>query len=131
MTNHIRFTTEEHLQILLLQKKTSEEQDRPYREWEHASFSINWFDGESPVSLDYVKFHMPRAVLLSIRFPVDRNPKVVKADVDKLLAAEAAYTESTKSADELRSYFVSIANKYGMTKGFYFDQDMGGATGEI
>ncbi len=126
--SHVRFTGEEHLKILLNERTSREAQDWPYREWEMAAQSINWFDGTKPVSLAYVKSHIPRAMLLELRFPVDPNPHMVKADVDRLLEAERKYNESTKIADSGRQYLADLLKKYCVGPSATFDKDMGGAT---
>jgi len=125
---HVRFTKEEHLQILLNERNARNTSDWPYRDWENAARSINWFDGPKPVSLSYVKSHMPRAMLLELRFPVDQNPHVVQEGVDLLLAAEKKYDESTKAADASRAYLLELMKKYGIGPTAVFDQDVGGAT---
>ena len=125
---HVRFTPEEHVQILLNERNASQAQQKPYWEWEHASRSINWFDGPKPISLSYVKSHMPRAMLLELRFPVDQNPRTVQADVDRLLETEKKYNESTKFADVGRDYLVGLLKKYGIGPSAILDEDQGGAT---
>lgn len=125
---HTRFTTGEHLQILLNDKASRDAQDRPYRDWELASSSINWFDGSKPVSLSYVKSHMPRGMLLTLGFPVDPNPHIVQADVERLLEAEKKYEESGKIASAGRDYLFGLLKKYGIGPAASLDKDMGGAT---
>ena len=126
--SHVRFTPQEHIQILLHERNAMFTQRWPYHEWEQASRKINWFDGKKPVSLAYVKSHMPRAMLLELRFPVDPNPHIVQADVDRLLEAERKYNESSKTADAGRTYLHELMSKYGIGPGAVFDEDMGGAT---
>ncbi len=125
---HVRFTPEEHIEILLLEREAMHAQDLPYKNWEEASRSINWFDGPKPVSLSYVKRHMPRAMLLSMSFPADRNPHVVQADLDLLLKAEKEYNEAAKTADSLRAYALGLAKKYNVGPTLLYDKDMGGVT---
>lgn len=125
---HVRFTPQEHLQVLLNDRKARGAQAEPYREWERASRSINWFDGDKPVSLPYVKSHMPRAMLLELRFPVDQNPHMVQADVDRLLEAERIYNESATLAEASDTYLKELMAKYGIGPAAVLDEDMGGAT---
>ncbi len=123
---HVRFTTEDHLKILQAQI-LSERAWVPYAKWEAASHSIHWFDGKKPVSLDYVKSHMPRAMLLSLRFPVDQNPRVLQSDLDNLLKAEREYEEAEEVVKGTWSFVKELRAKYGLGAAI-FDKDMGGAT---
>lgn len=120
--SHVRFTPEEHLKIVQNQHAT----DREYREWENASWGLDWFSGKQPVSLAYVKKHMPRAMLLSIRFPVNQNPPVDPDGLKDLLAAEKAYLAAQKVLDD-ENYSQQLMTKYGIGPGAIFDPDMGGA----
>lgn len=120
---HVRFTTEEHIKLLLLQVRPPGESE--YRAWEQASYGIDWFSGPKPVSLAYVKSHMPRAMLLTLRFPVDQNPHVNPADLKRLLETESAYESATKNS---QAYTQELMKKYSIGPGAIFDEDFGGAT---
>ncbi len=128
--SYVRFTTEEHLQILLNERTARNVQDLPYRSWENASRHINWFDGEKPVSLAYVKSHMPRAMLLELRFPVGQNPHIVQDDIDWLLKTEKAYNEAAKVIEDGTAYLRGLLTKYDIGPSAIFDDDMGGVRPE-
>lgn len=118
---HVRFTVEEVLQM----QANSKKQDQPYREWELAASTLNWFDGTKRVPLSMIKSHMPRAMLLRLRFPVDQNPPVVAKDLEELIKAEKDYYAVVDSG---KDFFPSLMKKYGIGPTAIFDQDMGGAT---
>ena len=125
---HVRWTPEETVKVLLQEKESKEAQDYPYRNWEIASMSLDWFSGTKRVPLNEIKGHMPRAMLLRMRFPVDQNPPVDAKGYADLIAAEKAYEDSTKSADAARQYLLDLIKKYGVGPQATLDQDMGGAT---
>lgn len=122
---HVRFSTEDHLALLLHLRRTREQQHGPYRRWEMASRELDWFSGPKPVSLDYVKRHMPRAMLLELRFPVDQNPHIDPVGLKALLDAEAAYEKTTKGTQD---FPLLLLKKYNVGPGAVYDEDMGGFT---
>lgn len=123
---HVRFTPEEHVQVLLNEKAAREGEDFPYLYWERASKDLDWFSGPKPVSLKYIKSHMPRAMLLELQFPVDQNPHVDPKGVERLLAAEKSYQDALKLADISAAYVMELMKKYGVGPSATFDADMGG-----
>ena len=125
---HVRFTEAEHIELLLRNLKARDAQYGPYREWESASRSINWFGGKRSISLAYIKSHMPRAMLLVLRFPVNQNPPAVKADIDRLIAAEAKYLEAEKVSNLFNDYVMGLMKQYGIGPSATIDDDFGGAT---
>ena len=125
---HVRFTTEEHLHVLLDERNANRSSELPYFRWEAAAGSIDWFTGAKPVSLAYVKSHMPRAMLLELQFPADPNPHAVQSDVNRLIDAERKYNESQEVAEAGREYIRMLMKKYGIGPDVVFDDDEGGAT---
>lgn len=126
--SHVRFTEAEHIHVLLDERRARDKQAFPYQEWETASMSINWFGGPRPVSLNYIKSHMPRAMLFTLAFPADPNPHIAQADLNRLLEAEKRYNESMKDNDGAQSYIKGLLSKYGVGPEVIMDEDAGGVT---
>jgi len=131
---HVRFTQDEHIAFLLtiIPNEKQEAAESAYRYWELASFSVDWFGGTKRVSLNYVKSHMPRAMLLEMRFPVDEHPMVEADSLAELLKAEKEYEDKTNEskvvggiANSLLEKFIA---KYNLGDMFTLDEDYGGAT---
>ncbi len=124
---HVRWTPEETIQLLLNERNSRMAQDVPYIRWENASRDLDWFSGTKRVPLVEIKSHMPRAMLLELRFPVDQNPPVDPKGLEVLIAAEKAYEETTKG---IQDYPISLLKKYGVGPQAILDQDYGGATAQ-
>lgn len=118
---HTRFAASEHTRILTSRLRQIE----IYEQWEQSARWLDWFSGTKRVSLAYVKSHMPRAMLLELRFPVDQNPPVDPKGLEQLLATEHDYDVAANRDQE---YIKQLLVKYGIGPAAIFDEDMGGAT---
>ncbi len=122
---HVRWTSDEHIQLLLDMKKQSDGQRFPYLEWELASRELDWFGGSKRVPLSEIKSRMPRAMLLELKFPVDQNPPVDPKGLQRLIDAEKAYNSAANGAQD---FATNLMKKYGIGPQAVFDEDFGGAT---
>ncbi len=126
---HVAFTTDEHLRILIADRKAA----HTYDDWDRVARSPQtdkdlWFNGKEKVSLAYVKSHMPRAVVFTTRFPVDKAPRINRKWLDQLLDSEQRYEDDAK---KLRAIWDEVNTKYKVQRGPLYgyatvDENLGG-----